>query len=94
MIRVLIERVFAEGMDEELRKAEMDARQQAMRIPGYISGETLRDVDDPQRNVVISTWRSIEDWEAWKSSEARNSVLQSLKPMLVEPERITVLQPL
>ena len=94
MIRVLIERFFAEGMDEELRNAEMDARQQAMHIPGYISGETLRNQDDPQHNVVISTWRSVEDWNAWHASDARNSVLQRLKPMLVQPEKITVLEPL
>lgn len=94
MIRVLIERQFAEGMHEELRRAEMEARQQAMQIPGYISGETLRDRDNPQRNVVISTWRSVEDWDAWQVSDARKKIVDALSPILVEPERITVLEPL
>ena len=94
MIRVLIERLFAEGMHEELRRAEMEARQQAMQVPGYISGETLRDLDNPQRNVVISTWRSAGDWEAWQASEARKRILDILSPILVEPEKITVLEPL
>lgn len=94
MIRVLIERLFAEGMHDELRRAEMEARQQAMQIPGYISGETLRDRENPQHNVVISTWRSIEEWEAWHASEARRKILDNLNPILVEPEKITVLEPL
>lgn len=94
MIRVLIERFFAEGMDEELRDAEMAARQQAIQVPGYISGETLRNRENPQHNVVISTWRSVEEWNGWYASEARNTVLERLRPMLTEPEKITILEPL
>jgi heme-degrading monooxygenase HmoA len=94
MIRVLIERYFAQGMEEELRKVEMEARQAAMRISGYISGETLRDTDNAQHNVVISTWRSREDWERWAASETRQKTLNRVSPFLLEPERITVLESL
>jgi heme-degrading monooxygenase HmoA len=94
MIRVLIERFFEEDMDEELRDLEMAARQQAMQLPGYISGETLKNRDNPQHNVVISTWRTVEEWNQWHASDARQSILEELRPILVEPEKITVLEPL
>lgn len=94
MIRVIIDRHFVQGMDEELRQAELEARKAATSMPGYISGETLRDTANPQHNVVISTWRSQEDWNAWMTSEERIRILSRIEPLLVEPEQITVMEPL
>ena len=94
MIRVLIDRVFAQGMEEELRSIELEARQQAVQIPGYISGESLRDTSNPQHNLVISTWRSREDWERWMASDRRNTVTARITPLLEQPETITVFEPL
>lgn len=93
MIRVLIERRFAEGMEQELQRVLMEARQEAIRIPGYISGETLRDSDNPWHYVVISTWRSRHAWERWMDSAARRNVMAHISPMLVEEERVTVMEP-
>ncbi len=45
--------------------------------PGYISGQTLKRLDKPGERLVISTWRSIDDWETWfKSSERREIQLE------------------
>jgi heme-degrading monooxygenase HmoA len=48
-----------------------DLRSMALRQPGYISGETMRNVEDPSEFLVISTWRSIEDWQDWFENEKR-----------------------
>ena len=94
MIRVLIERTFAPGMEEDLRKLELELRQVAVSTPGYISGESLRDSENPQHNVVISTWRSRGEWERWMQCEARASIANRLADMLTEPESIKILEPL
>jgi len=39
--------------------------------PGYISGETLKRIDIPDECIVISTWRSINDWNHWFKHEQR-----------------------
>ncbi len=36
-----------------------------MQQPGYISGETLHAVDDPNHYLVISSWDSEAHWQAW-----------------------------
>ena len=41
---------------------------------GYISGETMRNVSDPYEYLVISTWRSIEDWENWFADKRREEL--------------------
>lgn len=51
-----------------------EARKLAFRQPGYISGETMRNVADPYDYLVISTWKSVEDWERWFANEERETV--------------------
>jgi heme oxygenase (mycobilin-producing) len=40
-------------------------RQMAFDQPGYISGETMRNIYEPYEFLVISTWKSVEDWSRW-----------------------------
>ena len=94
MIRILIERRLAPGGEERLRQAMRALRQEAMDRDGYVSGETHRDAADASHYVILSTWRSREDWERWAGSPARRAVEAQIAPMLAEPERITVLEPL
>lgn len=94
MVRVLIERTLSEAMEREFHEALRTARQSAMTFPGYISGETLRDVANPCHHVVISTWRSAQDWENWVHSEERQRLLAAITPCLDEPEVYKVLEPM
>jgi len=48
-----------------------ELRSMAFRQPGYISGETMRNVHEPTEFIVISTWKSIEDWQRWFADERR-----------------------
>lgn len=92
MIRVLIERYFASGMEEELRDAEREVRKEATHNPGYISGETLIDLTDSRHNLVISTWRSQAEWEAWHESEERRASMARIDSMLEMPEQVKVFE--
>jgi heme-degrading monooxygenase HmoA len=93
MVRVLIERRLSPGGAESFAKIMREMRRDAVHAPGYISGETLRDVADPHHSVVVSTWRSREDWDAWAVSAPRARARQAIAPLLAEPERVTVLEP-
>jgi hypothetical protein len=53
----------------------VELRSIANRQAGYISGETLRNVNNPEEYVVISTWRSLEDWQRWFANEKRAELL-------------------
>jgi heme-degrading monooxygenase HmoA len=61
-------------MEDSFRAAMREMRWEAVYAPGYIGGETLRDVAAPGHYVVISTWRSQADWDAWAVSAARDTV--------------------
>jgi heme-degrading monooxygenase HmoA len=93
MIRVVIERWLAEGGEETIERIMRDLRREAIHSPGYVTGETLRDVADPHHFVILSTWRTREEWETWAVSSARQEIEDQIRLLLTEPERITVYEP-
>jgi heme-degrading monooxygenase HmoA len=54
-----------------------------MRQPGYISSETLRNIEDKDTILVVSMWENLEAWEAWKNSEIRKANVAEFKDYLV-----------
>ncbi|MFC1965990.1 antibiotic biosynthesis monooxygenase family protein [Chloroflexota bacterium] len=88
MIRVLIERHAQEG--RRFLTLLREIRAEAMKQPGYVSGETLVDANDMYKIAVISTWNSIRDWKAWQKSKLRVGLDQKIEAYLVEPTRVTV----
>lgn len=93
MIRVVIERWLAEGGDEAIERIMRDLRREAIHTAGYVMGETLRDSADPHHFLIISTWRTREEWEAWAASSARREIEDKIRLLLAEPEKIVVFEP-
>lgn len=93
MTRVLIERWLRVGEEERFRKILAELRKEAAREPGYVSAESLRDVRDPQHVVILSSWRSAQDWDAWEVSDRREAALAKISALLSKPEQVTVLEP-
>lgn len=69
--KILIKRRFKEGNTPQIVEIMNDIRRLALSWPGYQSGETLVKNGYPNEMVVISTWRSFEEWLAWKKSADR-----------------------
>ena len=87
MIKVIIERHAKESKNVTLPLRELRAA--AMHQPGYITGETLVSTEDDSLVTVISTWRSLEDWKKWETSETRAKLYQQIEPLLVEKPVVT-----
>ena len=90
MIKVIIERRVKEG--ESLSSPLQELRAAAIHQPGYITGETLVSTEDKSTTAVLSSWRSLEDWKAWKASPTRARIYQQIEPLLVENPRVKVYQ--
>ncbi|MFZ0133300.1 MAG: antibiotic biosynthesis monooxygenase family protein [Desulfobacterales bacterium] len=67
-----------------------EARKLAFRQPGYISGETMRNVADPYEYLVISTWKSVEDWERWFANGEREDIEGKIDAVLGAPTEYRV----
>lgn len=89
-IRVLIEREIEPGQEVKLLQILMQMRSKALRSKGYISGETLRALNDPNKYLVISTWQDVEAWKVWQKSEEREKYEKEMKQLLRAPERTAI----
>ncbi len=89
-VRVLIERVVEEGQETKLHQILTNLRSLALQQKGYVSGETLRSMENPSKFIVISTWSSVEEWKAWQNNPERAAVQQSLNAVLRTPETASI----
>jgi heme-degrading monooxygenase HmoA len=90
MIKVLMERTIKGKQVKEIVRLLRMLRVKAIQQPGFISGETLHAVDDPNHYLVIGTWEDLADWEAWFSNPERKEMQADLDKFLEEPTKIRV----
>jgi heme-degrading monooxygenase HmoA len=83
-VKIIITRSVPKGREEELLPLLLALRSKATVQPGYISGETLRNIDDPEEYMVISTWQSADVWKAWEASQERAELQDKVDALLGE----------
>ena len=84
-IKVFIKRHVRKGKAEDTLALLNAVRSQALKQPGYISGETLVNHYDPCNITVVSTWQTIEDWIRWEESDARATKEDQLESLQEGP---------
>jgi heme-degrading monooxygenase HmoA len=89
-IKVIIERRSIPGNELKLNDLLTQLRSKAMHAKGYITGETLRSVDDSTICVVISTWDTLEDWKAWFDNKNRKELQAKIDDLLRAPSQSRV----
>jgi heme-degrading monooxygenase HmoA len=90
MVKVLSERAIKGQNVSEIVRLLRQLRVRAMQQPGYISGETLHAVDDPNYYLVISIWESLEDWQKWEKSPERQKAIREIDALLETTPRSRV----
>jgi heme-degrading monooxygenase HmoA len=83
-IKVIITRKVTGVRQKDLLPLLMELRTKAMNQNGYISGETLKGISDPEEFIVISTWKSLEDWKAWENNPERKEFQGKIDALLEE----------
>jgi heme-degrading monooxygenase HmoA len=90
-VKVLVERHVLPGQEKRTLEMLRALRARCLQEPGYITGETLRDSDDAQVIIVISTWFGLMDWRRWHASPERREFESTIRSHLAAPERVRVL---
>ena len=81
-VKIFIKRTVSEGKVPELTVLLKRLRSVTLMQPGYISGQTLKRLDQPGEAMVISTWRSIEDWNDWVKNDRRIAIQKEIDDLL------------
>lgn len=84
MVRIHIRRSVSEGNQKELMSLINQLRSTILGNPGYLSGETLKRIDQPGEILVVSKWRSQYYWQQWYESRERREVQERIDRILEE----------
>jgi quinol monooxygenase YgiN len=90
MVRVIIGRRCQPDRAAELENLLLELRTNSMKQCGYISGETLRSVDDPSLWLVISTWVDADLWKVWETMPERREIQSRIEPLLIGMEKVSI----
>jgi heme-degrading monooxygenase HmoA len=89
-VRVIIDRKVKRGKATELSRLLRELRSKAMPARGYISGETLRSLEDPQNYVVITTWQSVDNWRTWEKDRERKKIQTKIEKLMSRPTKAKI----
>jgi heme-degrading monooxygenase HmoA len=89
-VRIIIDRKVKKGKESDFSKWLRELRSKAIPAKGYISGETLRALGDPQNYIVITTWQSVEDWEKWEKNLERRKIQAKIEKLMARPTKMKI----
>jgi len=81
-VKIFIKRTVPGEKIPELTVLLKRMRSVTLMQPGYISGQTLKRLDKADECMVISTWRSVEDWNDWVKNEKRIAIQGEIDQLL------------
>ena len=81
-VKIFIRRTVPQDKARKMIPLFRQMRASAATQTGYITGETLRSMDNPEEFMVVSTWQSSEDWNKWLKSEDRNKIQSKIDDLL------------
>ena len=73
-VKVLIKRTCPKDRERELFRIIKEMRRMVPLQPGYISSEYLKSIGDTSEIAAISSWYTLEDWQAWFESDERKEI--------------------
>ncbi len=93
-VHVIIKRKIKMNHPEELVPLLQELRARAEKQEGYISSETLQNIDSPDEILVVSKWKTAESWKFWFDSKERRDIQGRVDSLIGERTFYDLFQPL
>jgi heme-degrading monooxygenase HmoA len=81
-VKIIIKRTVPEDKEKELIALLKQLRNLGVNQTGYISGETLKNIEKSNEFLVISTWQSAGDWNRWVGNDKRKEIQEQIDFLL------------
>ena len=73
-VQVMIKRKWKIDKPQDLLPLLEELHNRAKNQPGYISGETLRSIENSEDFLVVSKWETADDWKNWQHCKERRDL--------------------
>ena len=90
MIKIHVRRMIPEDKKEDVMLLILKLRSMCMGKPGYISGETLKRLDETGESLVVTKWQSVYYWNAWLQGAERAEIQQQIDTLLGSETRYEI----
>jgi heme-degrading monooxygenase HmoA len=74
---------------KDIEPVLMQLRSRAMQYPGFVDAVFLVGEEDRSVGVMISTWKTMENWRIWVGSEETRKLLRRAGTAAIGMPRIT-----
>jgi len=89
-VRIIIDRKVKKGKEADFAKLLRALRSKAIFSKGYISGEMLRNRDDPQNYIVITAWQGVDDWEKYENVPETSKIHARIEKLMAKPTKVKI----
>ncbi len=94
-IEVMIKRKVQQGPQAgKLVPLILQLRALATFQPGYISGKTLYNLENPEDCLVVSEWQSLEHWYSWMKSQKRAEIQSKIDELTGDQTKYGIYAPM
>jgi heme-degrading monooxygenase HmoA len=93
-VHVVIKRKFKVSHPEKLIPLLSELNERAKNQEGYISTDTLQSTENNEYCLVISKWKTEENWEAWFNSKERRNLQGNVDSLIGERTFYEIYKPM
>ena len=86
MVTVVTDIRLREGAEQKWDTVMRTRMTAAKDRPGWVAGQLLRVENQPSRRVIVGTWRTRADWEAWHRDPHFTETRRQLDALVDGPE--------
>ena len=83
-VKIVIKRMVPKNKESSLLPLIKALRIATTKQNGYISGETLKRIDQSDESLVISKWKTEDAWTKWLHSAERDEIQHKIDELLTE----------
>ncbi len=87
MMTVVTSVRLREGMERKWDTVMRERMAAVKDHPGWVGGQLLQVENEPQHRVIVGTWRTRADWEAWHRDPQFDETRRALDPLVDGPEK-------
>ena len=88
MMTVITRAALTSGAETEWDETMRERLKAAHGQAGWVGGQLLVSVDEPNRRVIVGTWQSRADWEAWHDDPAFKDTRERMEGLQQGPDEM------
>lgn len=89
-VKIIISRTVSKDQVNAIKPFLAELHALAWRSKGYISGEALINVENPEERITISSWQTVENWEDFQNLEECRQLHFKVDQILGRESRYTI----